>query len=512
MIVVFGAALAVYAVQAVGWPLRVGRDLDEYLFAYQQLFDSDVVLPWSSLFRTPVTPLVAGAALDVGGAALAEATMAALFAGSVVAWTAAGRAFGAHAALATAAALLVYPGYGGMFHELASDSLYAAAFALWALLLTRAVRSPSVGRFVAAGLGVALVALVRPGGVVLLLLSPAVLLLAGPWRQRVAWFGALLLAAAIPLAGWAGHNGLRYDVWALARGGDAVVPFYRALLTDRVVSPEHGEASRRLAEAIDRHLLQRDPYRSYGITRDDVFERATTRVHEDMYLLSDEVFGWGSGYSVLREAAVEGIRAEPWAYVSGVAGTMWDELSRAYYRIESDPPRTTAPPAEADTVVVDGAELPKPGEGQLIPGGQNLWISRPDNAIREVWVSPAEQRFSFADASLRPRFDELVATNGRLLGELPARAAEPEVARRLSQASRWYPRPWMWAVVGLIALIVRRPRRAAVLVAIATGGVLSMGINAAGLPADLHFVVPIAPAFVLLALGALLGPRRSPDP
>src|SRR3970040_1671327 len=57
----FGCGLAVYAVRAIAWPLKAGRDLDEYLYAYIQLFDADVLLPWSMLFRTPVTPVVAGA-------------------------------------------------------------------------------------------------------------------------------------------------------------------------------------------------------------------------------------------------------------------------------------------------------------------------------------------------------------------------------------------------------------------------------------------------------------------
>ena len=61
LVVVFGAGLAVYAVRAIAWPLRPGRDLDEYLYAWIQLFDHDVLLPWSMLFRTPVTPVVAGA-------------------------------------------------------------------------------------------------------------------------------------------------------------------------------------------------------------------------------------------------------------------------------------------------------------------------------------------------------------------------------------------------------------------------------------------------------------------
>ena len=138
LVVVFGAGLGVYAVRAIAWPLRPGRDLDEYLYAWIQLFDHDVLLPWSMLFRTPVTPVVAGGALDAFGGALAEPMCAVLFALSVVAWTAAALTFGPRVALLTSAALLVYPGYGLMFHELSSETTFAAAFALWGLLVVRA--------------------------------------------------------------------------------------------------------------------------------------------------------------------------------------------------------------------------------------------------------------------------------------------------------------------------------------------------------------------------------------
>ena len=138
----FILGLAVYGVRAVGWPLTAGRDLDEYLYGYIQFFDWHPLLPWSMLFRTPVTPIVAGSALDVAGGRLAEPLLAVLFAGSVVAWAAAARAYGARAAILVAVAVLVYPAYGLMFHELSSEPLFAAAFALWAWLVVRATSQP----------------------------------------------------------------------------------------------------------------------------------------------------------------------------------------------------------------------------------------------------------------------------------------------------------------------------------------------------------------------------------
>ena len=501
----FFLGLAVYALRAVAWPLKSGRDLDEYLYAYVQLFDHDVLLPWSMLFRTPATPVLVGGALDAFGGVLAEPLAAVLFAASAVAWAAAARTFGPRAALAVALALLVYPGWGAMFHELSSETTFAAAFSLFAWLFTRAAALPSVGRFALVGGSVALLALVRPGNAVLLALAFFPFVLAGTRRDRIRWAAALALAAAAPLVAWSVHNGVRFDTWALARGGNAIIPFYRAFITDHIVAPQNGDASRRLAAAMQRDLLTREPYRSYGVTLDQLFRQGSFRVHEDLYILSDQVFGWDSDYEVLREAGVEGVRAHPGTYASGVLGTIWDELSKAYFRGGGGAGSGSPSPPS-----VGG--LPRPSEGEPIPGGQVVWISRPDQRIRQVWTSPTKWHFEFDRASDRPRFERIERERDELLGALPDRTGNATLALRLDQLSRWFPRPWTWIVLGLVALALRRPRGAATLVALVLAAIAVVTLNALGLFADLHFLLPVAPAFVLFGLAALLGPRSRPRP
>ena len=134
------AALAVYALVSVALPLAPGRDLGRYLVVYAQLFDDHVVYPYALASRTPGTPLVVGGLLEAGPL-VAEIGAAALYALSILAWCAAARRFGPAAAIATAAALLLYPGYVTLFHRLSSDAVFAAAFALVAWLLARTPRA-----------------------------------------------------------------------------------------------------------------------------------------------------------------------------------------------------------------------------------------------------------------------------------------------------------------------------------------------------------------------------------
>jgi hypothetical protein len=426
-----------------------------------------------------------------------------------VCWCAAARYFGPRVALLTAVALLIYPGYAIMFHEISSEPVFAAAFALWALFVARAAFFPSTGRFALVGAGVALLALIRPGNAVLVVFGLFPLLVAGTPRARLERTASFVVAAVLPLLAWSAVNGVRFDYWGLARGGNAVIPFYRAFITDHIVSPENGEQSRRLAAAMQQHLLTREPYRSYGVTLDELFAKGSFRVHEDLYLLSDEVFGWDSDYSVLRGAGVEGVRAHPGTYARGVARTMWDELSKAQFRLA--PAEGGAKPAGSSpaTEVVGGKTLPTPTEGEPIPAGQVVWISRPDQSIRQVWTSPTKWHLEFDHLQDRPRFRSIERDVNLLFENLPTREGNTTLALRLSQLSRWFPRPWMWIVLGIAGIAWRRPRGWPTLVALSLAALGVVLLNALGLIADLHFLLPVAPAFVLLGLGGTFGLRRA---
>jgi hypothetical protein len=136
-----------------------------------------------------------------------------------------------------------------------------------------------------------------------------------------------------------------------------------------------------------------------------------------------------------------------------------------------------------------------------------VWISRPDQSIRQVWTSPTEWLFTFRNASDRRRFEEIRRETDDLFEALPGRTGNESLALRLNQLSRWFPRPWMWLAVGLVGIAFRRPRSSGTLVALALAAFAVVWLNALGLFADLHFLLPVAPAFVLFGIGGVLGER-----
>jgi hypothetical protein len=313
---------------------------------------------------------------------------------------------------------------------------------------------------------------------------------------------AFLAAAALPLVAWAILNGVRFGDYALARGGNAIIPFYRAFITDKIVLPDNGPASRRLATAVRLHLLTRNPYKAYDVTLQRVFASGSFRIHEDLYLLSDQVFGWKTNYSVERKAGVEAVKAHPGRYFGGVGHTIWRQLSNTYFRTPRGP---AAVSSRGATFVHEGRRLPEPTEGEPIPGGQNVWISRPDNDIRQVWTSPTQYHFVFRTSQEHRRFDAIRRELDSLFAKLPHRAGNAQLSLRLDQLSRWFPRSIIWIAVGLLALAVRRPQRARTLIALAAAALLVIVFNALGLFADPRFALPVAPAFVFFGSCMLLG-------
>jgi hypothetical protein len=499
---VFAAALAVYGAVSVALPLQAGRDLARYLLVYAQLFDAHVVFPNALLARTPGTPVVAGVLLDAGPVA-SELGLAVLYALSLVAWFCVARRLGPLAALATAAALLVYPGYVLLFHELASDALFAAAFALVALLLARAVERPTGLRAGALGLGVAALVLARPVGQVLLLLGLAPLLAARGRRPRVEAVAAFAVAALGPLVALAGVNAARADDFTVVRGGSASLLF-RTFVADRIVEPGNGPAAAELARAVSRELLPHEPYRSRGIDLETFFTAGSSRMHDDLTVLADRTWGWDDDYRHLGRVAREAIRAHPGTYARGVAKDVWRLLLWPLYGPVEESASSSAQP------VAEGAASPAPApDDEPIPSSREApYISTPDGRIREVWTSPTEHAIVFRDPADRLRSAAVDREVNALLAGLPDRGGRPSLVRLLNDLSRLYPRPFMWLLVGIVAALWRRPPGIAVPAALAAAALAVMVSTSLAVYAVAEYAVPVVPAFVLLAAAGALG-RRS---
>jgi hypothetical protein len=440
-----------------------------------------------------------------------------LYALSVTCWFVVARRFGPAAAMATTVALLLYPGYVLLFHRLSSDAVFAAAFALFALLVARLVDEPGVGRAAAAGAGLTALVLVRPVAQVLLLLVFLPLLAGRSWRERAVGTAACAVAAGIPLLAWSAHNQARFDDFTVARVGGVTLPLFRAFVADRIVEPDNGPATRELARVVARDLLPYEPYRSYGVDLDEFFSSGSARMHDDLTRLSDRTWGWDDDYGHLARVGREAVLAHPAAYAEGVVRDLGRLLFWPLYEpIQAPGSGAEAgsegePPATRPTVVVDGRELPAPSEGEPIPSAREApYISTPDGRIREVWTSATRHGLDFRDPADRVRAEELDRKVGELVSAFPEREQREGLADRLNSGSRWYPRPILWLLVGIVALAIRRPRGSLTAAVLAGAALLVLLATALAVYAVAEYSVPVVPAFVLLATVGLFGRRSAP--
>jgi hypothetical protein len=503
--VLFGLAFAVFWIESLGWPMAKGRDTWDYLVYYLQLFDTAPPIAELQLFRTPLTPIVVGLPLDLGGIWALELTFAVLYALSVVAWSATALVFGRVPAVFAALLLLVHPAYATLFHQASSDAVFAAGLAVWAWVLARATRDPTTRAFVFVGTGIAVLVLVRPAGQVLLLLVLAPLALALNWRRRLALVAGCLVAAAVPLAAWAAHNGLRYDDTTVARGGRAWVPFLQVFTANRTIAPENGDASRRLGELVEKHVLSEDPHASLGVTLDAYLANGSNYEVVRLIALSDTVLGRDENYGVLFESAREAIREHPGTYARGVADTFWEFLRQKPLREGIAPRLQTAPDAPAPTFESDGVTLPNPQATVLLEGVPYGFVWCASDYIDSCTV--ADPSRVWADPGRQERYREIVARVRAWDAELPTREGVDAVTEVLNRITPRFPTPPLWLAVGIVALLWRRPREWRTIVLLWVAAFLVLLIHAASQGVAPEFALPVYPVFIVTALGALAGER-----
>jgi hypothetical protein len=503
----FALAFVVFWLESLGWPMAKGRDTWDYLGYYLQLLDSEPPFSELQLFRTPVTPIVLGLPLDVGGLWLLEVVFALLFATSIVAWSATALLFGRIPALFSAGLLLVYPAYATLYHQASSDAVFATALAGWALLLARALDRPSARGFVAVGLALAVLVLTRPANQVLLPLAVlAPLVAAVAWRRRFALAGVCVLAAVLPLVAWALHNGVRYDDATVARGGRAWVPFLQVFTSNGTIAPENGPASERLAALIEEQVLDREPFAPLDVSLETYLRNGTNYETVRLIALSDTVLGRGENYDVLFDSALEAIREEPETYVRGVADTFREFLRQKPLREDVVPRLQTAPEPPASTYESGGGEvLPNPQATVLVPGIPYGFVWCASDYIDSCTLRDPAQ--AFADPETQERYREVVAQIRQWDAELPTREGVNAVTEVLNRITPRYPTPVLWLAVGVVALAWRRPRGWRTIVLLWLAAFLVLLIHAASQGVAPEFALPLYPVFIVTALCALAGDR-----
>jgi hypothetical protein len=367
---------------------------------------------------------------------------------------------------------------------------------------------PSGWGFAALGTGIAVLVLIRAANEILLPLALLPLVTAVPWRRRLVWSAACFAAALVPLGAWALHNGLRYDSTTVQRGGRAWVPFLRVFTADGTISPENGADSRRLAALIEQEVLAKAPHSGLGVTLDAYLENGSNYETVRLIAISDRVLGRDENYGVLFDSALEAIREHPRTYFGGVADTFWEFLMQAPLREDIAPREQTAPEAPPLTFERDGVVLPNPQAHVLLDAVPYGFVWCASDYIDSCTLE--QPSLVWGDRGTQERYREIVSQVRAWDAELPSREGVSVVPELLNRVTPRFPRPPLWLAVGVVALVVRRPRGARAILALWLSAGLVLLVHAVSQGVAPEFALPLYPVFIVTALAAVAGERGSP--
>ena len=406
-----------------------------------------------------------------------------------------------------AAALLAYPGYAPHVpRALERAGLRRGLRGLGAARHQGRVRTRRLARFALVGLGVAVLALVRPGNAVLLA------------------FGI------VPAPRWPGRGGMRFErhrrirsslrsshcsrgpcttAFASTRGGSRAAAMRSSPSTARSSPttssrPRTARQSRRLAAgdaAAPAHARAISLVR--GHARRALRARAASASTRTSTSSPTRSSAGTPTTRVLRDAGVEGVRAHPGTYASRRARTVWDELAKAQFRAASAKRDAALRALEAGDRRDRRQETARAERGRADPGrsGRVDLSSRPEHpagldvADRVALRVRPSGRSSRVSSEIEREVDRALRRAPRPRGQRAARAP---------------PQPALTLVPAAVDVDPRRPRRDRVQTTARLADCSSRSrsprsrscvLNALGLFADLHFVLPVAPAFVLLGAG-----------
>jgi hypothetical protein len=301
------------------------------------------------------------------------------------------------------------------------------------------------------------------------------------------------------------HNGVRYDSTTVQRGGRAWVPFLRVFTTDGTISPENGDASRRLAALIEDEVLAKSPHAELGVSLAAYLANGSNYETVRLIALSDRVLGKDENYDVLFESALEAVRQHPGTHVEGVADTYWDFLMQAPLRENVAPRAQTAPEPPPPTFESDGVVLPNPQAHLLLDAVPYGFVWCASDYIDSCTLE--QPSLVWGDTATQERYREVVAQVRAWDAELPSREGVSFVPELLNRITPRFPRPPLWLALGVVALLLRRPRGWRTILVLWLAAALVLLVHAVSQGVAPEFALPLYPVFIVAALGALAGER-----
>jgi len=181
---------------------------------------------------------------------------------------------------------------------------------------------------------------------------------------------------------------------------------------------------------------------------------------------------------------------------------------QAPLREDVAPREQTAPEQPAPTYESDGIVLPNPQAHVLLEAVPYGFVWCASDYIDSCVVK--EPSLVWDDSARQRRYREIVEQVRAWDAELPSREGVAFVPEILNRVTPRFPRPPLWLAVGVVAVLVRRPRGRQTILALWLSAGLVLLVHAVSQGVAPEFALPVYPVFLVTALVALAGERASP--
>ena len=265
-----------------------------------------------------------------------------------------------------------------------------------------------------------------------------------PFVSRVFTMGQALKRAvlfmsvlAVLMLGWSFFNYASFGQFSLYSYSGALLPFARTFIVDKSVRPENGDASRQLADIVQQHILDKDPYSRYGVDVEAFFANGSSRLFTDLVYTLGRLERGDAAFQLLQRAGIEAIAADPIVHSRSLLATFV-----SYFLDTGFLPPSVKKPSERISV---GERAVTPERLQTL---RERWEALPDDR-REIVPYGYHTYSAYLQPDVKPTDPRVADLTQRMVSDVPPRDGNPEYERVLRLLWKAAPPVYVWLIVGL---------------------------------------------------------------
>lgn len=408
-IIVFLFAILFHFIIWKAFPLHFGPDGIIFSYYFIDVFNKEPIFPMILTYRTPIAPLFYGFLLKAGGVSLTSIICEIMSLICIPLIYLLAHPWGKIAARISAVFIVILIPFQVLFHQINSDALFGFASIVMFIFFRYLIENKNLKYAIFLGISTAFLVLIRPSGIFAVILIIFLFFVKIKFKHILKLIGVYALSFLILISPFLTYKVIKFNDFSLSRGSNYMEFMRIYTLQEPLFKPENGPYSEKLVKLAEEHLINSDFYKKYDVTLEEFLNhRPNRRFFGDLIVLVDKTQGWDSSYKLLRQVALESIKANSGSYLKNFASDTF-KLSIMKQSIQEPVKQEDIETYKTVNLLKDETEYVEPDEGELIPYSKTWWmLSSPDGKL------PTLQELEDFDKKLIPLISEITKTNSNL--------------------------------------------------------------------------------------------------